>query len=244
MEIFIENKTNFCQPWNISVLNTKTHTWLKKLLVPSQALPWLHPPQDLISGTQFPEWVGISCHRNISSYETKLYPPSIGVVWSYRSGGAEGMVPSLWFLDACGRVWGGGDAQGCTWHKELTILQMQSTNQQIKSVDSCDTIKVLRATESQEEQRQGGHSQKSCCPTASIKSWWFAANPTSSAELEESLHQNLSLHLCAEHRQHSQAVPLPPSCRGHTCLPAGGWGGATFPTVPTYPTLPQESLVY
>lgn len=217
---------------------------LKKLPGPSQALPWLHLPQDLISGTQFPEWVGISCHQNISSYETKLHPPSIGVVWSYRSGGAEGMVPSLWVLDTCGRVWGAGDVQGCTWHKELTILQMQSTNQQIKPVDSCDTIKVLRADWESGAAKARMPQSEALLPTASIQSWWFAANPTSSAELEESLHQNLSLHPCGEHRQHLQAVPLPPSCRGHTRLPAGGWGGAIFPTVPTDPTWPQEPLVY
>lgn len=136
--------------------------------MPSQALPWLRPPQDLILDTQFPEWVGISCHRNISSYETKLHLPSIGVVWSYRSGGAEGIVPSLWVLDACRRV--GGGVQGCTWHKELTIVQMQSTNQQIKSVDSCDTIKVLPYRES--GGAKAGRPEKSRCPTASIKSWW------------------------------------------------------------------------
>ena len=102
--------------------------------MPSQALPWLHLPQDLILGTQFPEWLGISCHRNISSYETKLHPPSIGVLWSYRSGGSEGTVPSLWVLHACGRVpgWGVVVVQGCTWHKELsddcTDAKYQSAN--------------------------------------------------------------------------------------------------------------------
>lgn len=182
--------------------------------------------------------------RNISSYETKLHLPSIGVVWSYRSGGAEEAVPSLWVLDACRRV--GGGVQGCTWHKELTIVQMQSTNQQIKSVDSCDTIRCS-PTESQEEQRQ--EARKEPLPHCQYQEL-VGLRPI--LPLLQSL-RNLCIKTSAFTLRRTQAtlagsparppLPPPPSRRGHTRLPATGAGEVpSSPTVPTYPTRPQESL--